>query len=192
MVKKSSSGAAKREPESLTPEKVIKRRIDKLQTRMELRALIRKLVIIALVAWAALTFVFGIGRVNGEDMYPRLRDGDLTVYFRLARNYNLGDIAVFEINGERVYGRIVAQGGDTVDFSADGLLILNGSAQQEEVFFPTTKDGRAVSFPLTLAQDEVFVLCDNRENATDSRDFGPIKVSALEGSVISVMRRREL
>ena len=40
--------------------------------------------------------------------------------------------------------------------------------------------------------DEVFVLCDYREGAKDSRYFGPVSKSEIKGKVITIVRRSNL
>lgn len=190
--KNKTHGPPGTEPPPLTPEKVIETRSRSLEIRREFLALIGKIVCIIVVVWALFGFVFGIGIVQGEGMYPRMRDGDVTLWYRLESNLNIGDIVTFTMDGERQYGRVVAKGGDTVDFTEDGLLLLNGSAQQEEVFFQTSKQNRIQSFPMTVPEGEVFILGDNRACSVDSRDYGAVSVSELDGKIISLMRRRGL
>jgi len=191
-MKGQNARSAKHGAVPLTPEEVIKARRRSLETRREFLALIRKIVCVVAAVWALFSFVFGISIISGEGMYPRMRDGDVTLWYRLESSLNIGDIVTFTVDGERQYGRIVAKGGDTVDFTEDGLLLLNGNAQQEEVFFQTSKQNRAQSFPMTVPEGEVFVLGDNRPYSVDSRDYGAIPVSEIDGKVISLMRRRGL
>lgn len=190
--KNKTHGPPGKEPPPLTPEKVIETRSRSLEIRREFLALIGKIVCIIVVVWALFGFVFGVSIVQGEGMYPRMRDGDVTLWYRLESNLNIGDIVTFTMDGERQYGRVVAKGGDTVDFTEDGLLLLNGSAQQEEVFFQTSKQNRIQSFPMTVPEGEVFILGDNRACSVDSRDYGAVSVSELDGKIISLMRRRGL
>lgn len=190
--KNKTHGPLVTEPPPLTPEKVIETRSRSLEIRREFLALIGKIVCIIVVVWALFGFVFGVSIVQGEGMYPRMRDGDVTLWYRLESNLNIGDIVTFTMDGERQYGRVVAKGGDTVDFTEDGLLLLNGSAQQEEVFFQTSKQNRIQSFPMTVPEGEVFILGDNRACSVDSRDYGAVSVSELDGKIISLMRRRGL
>lgn len=176
----------------LAVEKVIACRRERIAVMRSARALLAKILAVAVVCWLLLNFVFGVGTVRGEGMYPRMRDGDLVIFYRLVDSWNIGDIAVYMADGQRQYGRIVATSGDVVDMTANGQLVVNGSVQQEEVFFPTRKEDRKTSFPATLKSGEVFVLGDNRVSTSDSRDFGPISVKDINGKVISLFRHRVL
>lgn len=175
-----------------TPGEEVEVRRRGLETHRELLTLIGKIVCLVVVVWVLFGFIFGISIVQGEGMYPRMRDGDVTLWYRLEGDYGIGDIVTFDVDGERQYGRVVAKGGDTVDFSEDDLLLLNGSAQQEEVFSPTSKQNRTQSFPLTVPKGEIFVLGDNRVYSVDGRDYGAISVSKIDGKIISLLRRRGL
>jgi signal peptidase I len=179
-------------PPPLTAEKVIAWHRGRIATRRSICALLVKIAVIILACCILFTLMFGIGVVNGEGMYPRIRDGDLVVYYRLEKNWNIGDVIAFTVDGQQQYGRIVARGGDTVDMTEDGQLVINGSVQQEEIFFETLKEGRETELPITLPEDEFFVLGDNRTDAIDSRDFGPVAVGDIEGKVITLLRRRGL
>lgn len=149
-----------------------------------------KLAFVAAAAWVLLGVVFGAAVMRGEDMYPRIRDGDLMIYYRLQKDYHIGDVAVFSKDGQQYTGRIVAMGGDTVDISSAGELLVNGNVQSEEIFYPTEKLGDAVAFPFQVPQGSVFLLCDFRTNAADSRAYGAVQTDDLSGKVISILRRR--
>ena len=69
-------------------------------------------------------------------------------------------------------------------------LIINGSTMAEPDIYETTpKYDSAVTYPLTLADGEYFILCDAREGARDSRWFGAVPAAAIRGRVIAVVRR---
>jgi signal peptidase I len=149
-----------------------------------------KLCLVLLVIWAVFTFIFGIRQVSGEHMYPRLRDGDLTLYYRLEQNYQIGDVVTFELDDSIFWARIVAQGGDVVEVNEDGQLIVNGNVQEEEIFYPTEPQDGDVTYPYTVEEGSYFVLCDYRTISFDSRTYGAISKKDLDGKVITLLRRR--
>lgn len=149
-----------------------------------------KLAVIILFFWILLEVVFGLAVMEGEDMYPRIRDGDLMIYFRLQQDYHPGDVVTFSQGGRRYVGRIVAQGGDTVDINEEGELLINGNVQSEEIFYPTQVVDETVGFPCQIPGDSVFLLSDFRTNGTDSRSYGPVATRELDGKVITILRRR--
>ena len=86
--------------------------------------------------------------------------------------------------------RVVAVAGDTVDITADGLMINGAIVQEPHAAGETTQFAEGVTFPLTVPQGQVFVLGDNREHATDSRIFGCIDIADIDGRVMGLFRRR--
>jgi signal peptidase I len=150
----------------------------------------RKLLVTGLILWTIFTFVFGLARVNGESMYPRIRDGDLILYYRLDREYSQGDVVTFLIDGNRRTARVVAKGGDVVEITEEGQLLVNGNVQEEEIFYPTEKSSDGITYPCTVEEGSYFVLCDFRTASTDSRDYGTVSGKDISGKVITLLRRR--
>lgn len=156
----------------------------------DVKALLVKLAVIVVAAWLLLGVVFGVAVKEGEDMYPRIRDGDLMVFYRLPQEYHVGDVVTF-VQGDRRYtARIVAQGGDEVDVDGEGQLKVNGIVQEEEVFYPTEPADGGIDLPCSVSEGSVFLLCDFRTQGTDSRVYGPVDIADLDGKVISILRRR--
>jgi signal peptidase I len=163
------------------------------KTRQQRETVLRfiiKLCAVLLALWAIFTFVFGIRQVDGESMYPRLRDGDLILYYRLEQDYQVGDVVAFSVCGEPQEARIVAQEGDVVELSSDGQLLVNGAVQQEDIFYLTEPQGEDITYPYTVEEDSYFVLSDSRTSGIDSRSFGSISQKEIRGKVITVLRRR--
>ncbi len=136
------------------------------------------------------SFIFGIFFCNGETMYPRLRDGDIAIYYRLVGTYQVGDVVVYENTGEPAVARIAARQGDTVEINGEGQLIVNGNIQQEEIFFPTEPIAGGIAYPYDVKEGEFFLLCDYRPNSSDSRFFGGVSKEDIRGKVINLFRRR--
>ena len=154
-------------------------------------ALVFKIVGIMFLFILAFTFVFGLNRNQDGDMYPAVKDGDLVVFYRLDKNYKAGDCLVLEYEGKKQVRRVMAIAGDTVDITADGLLI-NGILQVEKgIYEETLPYENETNFPITLEQGQIFVLGDARKNATDSRVYGAVNYDKTLGKVMLICRRRE-
>jgi len=158
----------------------------------ELLYLVVKIAVIALAFTLLFTFLYGFHRNADSDMYPMVKGGDLVMFCRIDKDYAVGDLLLVSFEGERQVRRVAARAGDTVDITENGLVI-NGAAQQEpEIFQQTRRYENGVTFPLTVGEGQVFVLGDARENATDSRVYGPVDTKDTLGRVMTIIRRRGL
>lgn len=151
--------------------------------------LLLKLGLVALCLWAALTYVVGVYRMSGNEMYPAVRDGDLCLTYRLDPLRSGDVVAYHRQDGSVSLARIVAHNGDVLDLDEGGMLI-NGAHPAEEIFYPTDLTELPFSLPLTLEQGSAFLLNDFRSARNDSRSFGPVAEAELEGKVILILRRR--
>ena len=122
-------------------------------------------------------FVFRVVVVSGASMNDTLVDGD---YLLLLGNVfykepQQGDIIVaskdsFE-NGMPIVKRVIATEGQTVDIDfARCIVYVDGQPLDEPYISTLTSNFEGVHFPLTVEQDCVFVLGDNRLVSCDSRN----------------------
>lgn len=134
--------------------------------------------------------VFGMALQPDDTMHPHIKPGDLLLYYRLPRTYAAGEVVVFDKDGQRYTGRIAARGGDTVEITEGADLVINGSVVAEpDIYTATPRYDGGPDYPLTLADNSYFILCDARAGARDSRLFGPVDAGEIRGRVIAVMRR---
>mgnify|MGYP000764851995 FL=1 len=112
------------------------------------------------------------------------------MYYRLDKRFVSGDVAVFEDNGRNTTGRVVAVAGDTVDITKDGLKINGADQVSQDIYFDTTQFKDGVDFPVTVGSGQVFILGDNRPQASDSRIYGCIDIKDVKGKVIAIIRSR--
>jgi signal peptidase I len=178
--------------QALEEQKVIKQQQAGEKPLHIIVAFLVKLGIVCLALWSIFTFVFGIRQMHGETMYPKLRDGDLMLYYRLEQDYHNDDVVVYKVNGQTCVARIVAQGGDVVEVNSDGELLVNGNVQAEEIFYPTEADPIGITYPYTVEADSYFMLCDFRTESADSRYYGAVSKADFCGKVITILRRREI
>lgn len=156
----------------------------------EIRAFFLKAAILAVTLWIMFGVVFGITSMKDQSMVPKLAAGDLLLYYRLDHSPKDRDVVVFEKDKKIYVGRVIARGGDTVEIEDGALLQINGNAIVEnEIYYLTGPYEGNVKYPVTLAEDELFILCDYREGAKDSRYFGPVTQKELKGIVITAIRR---
>lgn len=154
--------------------------------------LLIKILVIGFVIFLLSTFVFGVLIVKDNNMYPRISEGDLLLYYRLSDEYNSGDVVVCEVNGETVVGRVIAKGGDIVDFTKDGRILVNNMPLGQEMFYNVipNQDG-PIEYPLTIENSQYFILSDySAESEKDSRTFGTVSNKEIKGETITVARRR--
>ena len=178
---------------SVTPEQVILSRLRRLASGEEIRSFFFKLIMMVLLLWVLFDVLFGITPMRNNDMSPRISAGDLLLYYRLDENYRTNDVVVFEKDGTEYTGRIVGKGGESVEITEDAQLKVNGSSVIEtDIFYSTPRYEEEIEYPVELAEDEYFILCDYRNGAKDSRYFGPVSRSEIKGKVITILRRSSL
>lgn len=158
----------------------------------EMAGLVIRILVIVSVFGLVFTFVYGLHRVSDDEMNPAVKHGDMLMYYRLDKNYDIGDLVLVNWQQQTEVRRVVAKAGDVVDISEDGLLV-NGALQQEaHIFQETLRYENAIDFPVSLGLNQVFLLGDARQNATDSRVYGPVDVDDTLGTVVVIMRWRGL
>ena len=129
-------------------------------------------------------FIFQNFVVEGSSMYPTLEQNDRLIVSRLS--YYLGkpsrgDIVVFQypLGPERDFvKRIIGLPGETVAIQ-DGRILIVGHPLPPEDYVKN----KATDFhqPVTLADDEYFVMGDNRTGSSDSRSWGPLQSHFIIG-----------
>lgn len=147
------------------------------------RGLLRKIEVFAgifLVTLVIFRFLIGVSWVQGVSMSPAYRDGTAVVYLRRGAQIHRGDVVCIRMAyGEYYIKRVAAVAGDTVDIQ-NGVLFINGEPQPGE----TQPESGGVTYPLTVAAGALFLLGDNRAESIDSRTFGTIALSQVEGKVL--------
>jgi len=142
-------------------------------------------VVALIIAIILLRYFVGVSFVSGDSMELNLKDGDCVIYLRQASTFERGDIvSVWVPSGNYYVKRVVAVEDDTVDIH-DGKIYINGEELEETYTIgQTDKQLRAVVYPYTVREGNIFVLGDNRENSMDSRTFGEVSRIQIRGKII--------
>ena len=129
---------------------------------------------------------------NGESMENTLHTGESLLVEKVSYRFNdpqRYDIIVFYPEGRDVdeyyVKRIFGLPGETIQITGNDIYI-NGEKIEDGFAKNGMDDPGIAAEPLTLADDEYFVLGDNRMVSLDSRDpdLGPIKAEDIAGHVI--------
>ena len=168
---------------------IVRCRRRRLLIRRGYISLLMRIFMIIAAMWVIFTQVFLITRCSGQGMYPAIEDGDLVLAYRLQSTYSKDDVVAYTV-GETVHlGRIVARETDMVMMEDDGTLVVNGTRQDGGILYPTYA-GEDVQNPLRVPEGMLYILGDYRTQTLDSRDFGPIPLENIQGTGITIVRRR--
>ena len=133
----------------------------------------KALAIAVVIALLIRTFIFTLVKVDGNSMYPTLKDGERLYVNRMFYTPEAGDVIVFKPNyNPSVYyiKRVIATEGQTVDINfKTGEVSVDGKVLEESYIYEPTYRSADVTFPVTVDEGCVFVMGDNRNNSKDSR-----------------------
>ena len=138
---------------------------------------VSSLVSALLVVVLVFTFLVRLMGVSGPSMIPTLQDGDrlLVVNSLLCGDYQVGDIVIARkdtFDSKPIVKRVIATAGQTVDIDfANGIVYVDGEALDEPYINEPTYTAEGTEFPLTVPEGSIFVMGDNRNGSSDSRDY---------------------
>ena len=174
------------EPKELTPEQKKRRMILNI---VEIAAyLIMAILIIKFVP----KYVMERVSVEGESMMETLHDGDQLIGEKLSVRFNnlkRYDIIYFAPKGNHksvdFIKRIIGLPGETI-YIVDSVVYVNGRPLQEDFAREADFLAYTAASPITLAEDEFFVMGDNRNHSTDSRSssVGVVHLKDIEGRAV--------
>lgn len=132
--------------------------------------------IIIVLTYLIITYVGQRTSVSGHSMETTLHDGDQLIVDKISyrfRDPKRYDIIVFPYQYEEnvfYIKRIIGLPGETVQVK-DGYTYIDGELLESDVYgAELMESGGIASEPIILGEDEYFVLGDNRNHSSDSRD----------------------
>ena len=141
----------------------------------EILSMIGWILFIFCLVFLVTTYVGQRTRVEGHSMEPALSDGDNLIVDKISYRFHdpeRFDIIIFPYQWEpNTYyiKRIIGLPGETIQIDDEGNIYIDGEVLQEHYGLERIKNPGSAREPITLGEDEYFVLGDNRNNSEDSR-----------------------
>lgn len=152
--------------------------------------LLRTVVFVFVAALFFVTFVAQRTEVNGSSMESTLSNGDNLIIDKISYRVikpKRFDIIVFpHYNGEKkvfYIKRIIGLPGEQVQIS-EGVIYIDNVPLEENYGLEVMADAKLASSPIILGEDEYFVLGDNRNHSSDSREIGAVKQESIVGRAV--------
>lgn len=156
---------------------------------------IETVVIAVAVVSVIFSFVFRIVNVDGDSMNNTLSDSDKLLISDVFYEPSVGDIVIIsradsyvtEQDDYPLIKRVIATEGQIVDINFEtGSVYVDGILLQENYIKEPTYLKADVNFPVTVSDNSVFVMGDNRNDSKDSRfsEIGMVPIDRIIGKAL--------
>ena len=125
-------------------------------------------------------FVLDVITVEGMSMYPTLNEHNdkviLEKYKQFTDDYDRGDIVVIKIDDRSIIKRVIGLPNETIEIKNSNVYI-NGELLKEPYLDDSVKTYPDMT--IKIPSDSIFVMGDNRQNSSDSRSIGAVKIDGM-------------
>ncbi|HEX9063200.1 MAG TPA: signal peptidase I, partial [Clostridia bacterium] len=160
------------------------------------------------VAMFLRSYAFAVTEVRQCSMQNTLFEGQRLIESKFAYDFSepkRGDIVIFQLYGEKknifekymaewgnlytqlsgkqdqsyLIKRVIAVPGETIDIK-EGKVYIDGKVL-DEPYAKGITEAKTITMPYKVKPNSIFVMGDNRENSMDSRMFGAVNYSSIDG-----------
>ena len=144
-------------------------------------------IILSVLLFLGINAISARIRVDGHSMEPTLHSGEFVIVNKLAYKFGYpdrGEVIVFHYPrdpDQEYIKRIIGLPGDRI-MIGDGKVLVNDRPVQE----PYIASPPNYQSEWTVPEDSLFVLGDNRNNSSDSHNWGPVPMDYVIGKALIV------
>lgn len=160
--------------------------------KREMLEWVEAIIIAVIIAFVIRTFIMTVVKVDGQSMENTLHDSERLIVWRLGYEPKNDDIIIFEPKcapGSYYVKRIIATEGQTVTIDYDTNSVYVDGEKLDEPYIKEEMElypYSASSDEYTVPEDCVFVMGDNRNHSSDSRnpDVGFVTEESILGKAV--------
>lgn len=143
------------------------------------------LIVAAAVGVLMATLWFPVYRIHGRSMTPTVNEGEIVLAVK-GGSVAAGDVVALRYGDRILMKRVIATAGETVDIDADGTVTVNGERLAEPYVKEKVYGSCNIKLPLEVPEGRLFVMGDNRELSSDSRNsaIGCVEREQIAGRVV--------
>jgi signal peptidase I len=155
----------------------------KSSAKSALREVVETILITLLIYFLVRTFLVENYRVVGNSMVPTLENDQFLVVNKLGYHLHQpqrGDIVVFHDprdNGRKLIKRVIGLPGETLEVRQGRVLVNNQLLEESYIKNPA----RYSQAPIAIPDGQFYVLGDNRNNSSDSHNWGTLRGEGIVG-----------
>ncbi|MBN1667862.1 MAG: signal peptidase I [Anaerolineales bacterium] len=144
-------------------------------------------LILSVLLFVSINAISARIRVDGSSMVPTLQNGEFVIVNKLAYKWGEpahGDVVVFHFPrdpGQEYIKRVIGLPGDEIEVRG-GQIYVNDIRLDE----PYINAAPNYQGEWTVPADHLFVLGDNRNNSSDSHNWGPVPMKEVVGKAIFI------
>lgn len=139
------------------------------------------------IVFVLTNFIFIPVNVEGSSMESTLQNDDFGLSFIITKNLGVNRFDIVVIQSEKtpvmIVKRVIGMPNEIIEYK-DNKLYVDGEMVEESFLNDSAKTD---DFSYTLADDEYFVLGDNRGISKDSRYYGVFKKDEFVSSHVFVL-----
>ena len=138
-------------------------------------------LVIIIVVLLVRTFIITPVNVDGDSMYPTLKDKEILLLKKYDKTIERFDIVVFRYGNTKYIKRVIGLPGEHIEYKNNELYI-NYEKIEDVKLFTATDNFMLEDLGLSVIPENMyFVIGDNRVNSQDSRVIGLVSKEDIEG-----------